>query len=67
IHQDADGSACYGGWFSHASLYSEISASLKLPFGNLTAYGNYQTTPGNRWGVGISFGYFILAPRMTRL
>lgn len=67
IHQDADGTACYGRWFSRASLYSELSASLKLPFGNLTAYGSYQTSPGNRWSVGISFGYFILAPRMTRL
>lgn len=67
IHQDSDGTACYGRWFSRASLYTELSASLKLPFGNLTAYGSYQTSPGNRWGVGISFGYFILAPRMTRL
>lgn len=67
IHQDSDGTACYSRWFSRASLYSELSASLKLPFGNLTAYGSYQTSPGNRWGVGISFGYFILAPRMTRL
>lgn len=67
ICQDAVGNACYGRWFSRASLYSELSASLKLPFGNLTAYGSYHTTPGNRWSVGISFGYFILAPRMTRL
>lgn len=67
IHQAADGTACYGHWFSRASLYTELSASLKLPFGNLTGYGTYQTSPGNRWGVGISFGYFILAPRMTRL
>lgn len=67
IRQDTDGTACYGRWFSRASLYSELSASLKLPFGNLTAYGSYQTTPGNRWSIGISFGYFILAPRMTRI
>lgn len=67
IRQDVDGTACYGRWFSRASLYSELYASLKLPFGNLTAYGSYQTSPGNRWSVGISFGYFILAPRMTRL
>lgn len=67
ICQDADGNACYGRWFSRASLYSELSASLKLPFGNLTAYGSYETSRGNHWSVGISFGYFILAPRMTRL
>ncbi|MBD5210672.1 MAG: hypothetical protein HDS77_05315 [Bacteroidales bacterium] len=67
IRQDVDGTACYGRWFSKASLYTELSASLKLPFANLTAYGSYETTPGNRWSIGISFGYFILAPRMTRL
>lgn len=67
ILQNEEGQACYGKWFSRTSLYSELSASLKLPFGNLTAYGSYQTTPGTRWSVGISFGYFILAPRMTRL
>lgn len=67
IIQDSEGKATYGDWFSRASFYSELSASLKLPFGNLTAYGSYQTSPGNRWSVGISFGYFILAPRMTRL
>lgn len=67
ICQDASGNAEYGKWFSRTALYSELSASLKLPFGNLTAYGSYQTTQGNRWSAGISFGYFIPAPRMTRL
>lgn len=67
IGQNESGEACYRRWFSHASLYSELSASLKLPFGNLSAYCSYQTSPGNRWSIGISFGYFIPAPRMTRL
>lgn len=67
ISQNDEGMACYGDWFSKAAFYSELSASFKLPFGILTAYGNYQTTPGTRWGVGISFGYFILAPNMLRL
>lgn len=31
IRQDTDGTACYGRWFSRASLYSELSASLKAP------------------------------------
>lgn len=63
----ADGGAKYGDWFSKASFLGELSATLKLPFANLSVYGTYQTCPGDKWGVGISFGYFILAPKLLRL
>lgn len=61
-----DRGAHYGKWFSRADFYGEISAVYKLPFAALSVYGNYQTIPGNRWGVGVSFGIFILAPRFMR-
>lgn len=62
----ADGGARYGRWFSRADFYGELSAVVSLPFASLTVYGNYQTIPGNRWGLGVSFGVFILAPRFLR-
>lgn len=55
--------AQYGKWFSRADFYGEIAAVYTLPFASLSVYGNYQTIPGNRWGVGVSFGIYILAPR----
>lgn len=67
IVQESDGAAGYGDWFSKPAFIGELAATLKLPFANLSVYGTYQTSPGDRWGVGISFGYFILAPKMLRL
>lgn len=65
IEASASG-AEYGRWFSRADFYGELSAVVTLPFASLSVYGNYQTIPGNRWGVGVSFGVFILAPRFLR-
>lgn len=62
----ADPGAHYGKWFSRADFYGELAAVYTLPFASLSVYGNYQTIPGNRWGVGVSFGVFILAPRFLR-
>lgn len=67
IEATGTGGARYGDWFSRADFYGEISGVLTLPFASLSVYGNYQTIPGNRWGVGVSFGVFILAPRFLRL
>ncbi len=67
IHQGSMASAEYGDWFSKAAFFSELSASFKLPFGNLSVYGTYQTSKGDNWGVGLSFGYFIIAPKFLRL
>lgn len=62
-----DDSAINSRWFDNPRFFGELSGVLKLPFGNLTLYGTYQTAPGNKWGVGVSFGYYILAPKMLRL
>lgn len=67
ILQENMTNARYGKWFSKAAVFSELSASFKLPFGNLSLYGTYQTSKGDSWGVGLSFGYFILAPKFLRL
>ena len=66
IEKDNNGFACYGNWFSNADFYGKASAVIKFPFASLSVYGNYQTCPGNNWGVGVSFGIFILAPKFLR-
>lgn len=66
IVRSDDGKAAYGRWFSRAAFFGEASAVVKFPFATLSVYGNYQTIPGNKWGVGVAFGVFILAPRFQR-
>ncbi len=51
----------YGRWLADPEFFGEIDASLKLPFGTISAYGNY-VTGGGGWNFGISIGTFILAP-----
>lgn len=67
ILQDIDGTARYSRWFSRAGFFGETSVVFKFPFAALSAYGTYQTGPGNKWGIGISFGIYILAPKFLRL
>ena len=66
IERNDEGAAQYGRWFNSAEFYGEAAAVVKFPFASLSVYGNYQTSPGQRWGVGISFGVFILAPKFFR-
>lgn len=66
ILQDSDGAATYSNWFSRASFFGEAALVFKFPFATLSAYGTYQTGPGNNWGIGVSFGIYILAPRFLR-
>ncbi len=62
IKCEADGmTPYYGKWLSDPEFFGEVDATLRLPFGNITAYGNYATGGGG-WNFGISIGTFILAP-----
>lgn len=58
--------AVYGKWFSNPQLFTELDINYALPFANLTLYANYATGRNKPWGVGISFGYNILAPKFMR-
>ncbi len=55
-------SARYGRWLSDPEFFGELRAQLNLPFGTISAYGNYATG-GTGWNCGISIGTFILASR----
>ncbi len=57
------GRAAYGEWFSDPRFFGELEAVVALPFGTISAYGNYTSAHENNWNFGISIGAFILAPR----
>lgn len=61
-----NGEACYSHWFTRTAFFGEAALSVRFKYALLSVYGNYQTTDGNKWGVGVSFGVFIPAPNMMR-
>lgn len=63
MHNSATNGAYYGKWLSNPEVFGEVSALLSLPFGTVSAYGNYTTAPSGNWNFGISIGAFILAPK----
>lgn len=52
--------------FSRTAFFGEAALSARSKYASLSAYGNYQTTDGNKWSVGVSFGVFIPASNMMR-
>jgi len=54
--------ARYGKWFHDPEFFGELRGMVTLPFGVISAYGNYATG-GSGWNCGISIGAFILAPK----
>lgn len=58
----ADGiGARYGRWLHDPEFFGELRAQFTVPFGQVSAYGNYATGQVG-WSFGISIGTFILAP-----
>lgn len=58
--------ARYGKWFNNPEFYSELDINYALPFGNVTLATSYTTSGGRPWSVGISFGYYLTAPKFLR-
>ncbi len=56
----------YGRWFSNPEFFGEADITYNFPFASLTGYLNYTTVPGAKWGVGLSFGIYILPPKFLR-
>lgn len=61
-----NGRAAYGKWLHDPEFFGELQAVIALPFGSISAYGNYTPAHDNNWNFGISIGAFILAPRFLR-
>ena len=58
--------AKYGKWFHDPEFFGELQAVLALPFGSISAYGNYTSSHDSNWNFGISIGAFILAPKFLK-
>lgn len=58
-----DGTAFYGDYFSRLRCFARIEGVVTLPFANVSVYTHYANIPGHRWNFGLSFGYFLQAPR----
>lgn len=63
IVQDNQNKARYGKIFSKAEFLSDLSLVIKLPFGAISAYVNYYSSPRNNWNAGITLGWQILPER----
>lgn len=57
---------CYGKWFHDPEFFGELQALFSLPFGTISAYGNYTSSHDSNWNFGISIGAFILAPKFLQ-
>ncbi len=63
IRELPDGSAAYGGrWMDSVDFFCELAGNYRLPFADLTVYGNYDGTRGS-FNCGISLGLYITAPK----
>ncbi len=61
-----DRGPAYGKWFSNPEFFGELQAVVSLPFGSISAYGNYTSSHTDNWNFGISIGAFILAPKFLK-
>ena len=66
IHRNEDGSARYSKWFERLRFFGQMEAVATLPFANITFYTHYAGIDSGRWNFGLSFGYFLQAPRFLR-
>lgn len=56
--------AYYHGWLERPQFFGELSVIYRLPFANISVYGNYLSSPKKNWNFGISFGLLFRAPKL---
>ena len=57
----------YSGWLNSARFYGEFDICYALPIpGVITAYVNYVSNGAKPWGVGLSLGIFLHAPKFLQ-
>ncbi len=62
----ATGKGKHVGWANKPEFIGEIAAVYNFPFASLSVYGNYLSSPGANWNFGVTFGFFVLAPKLVR-
>lgn len=61
-----DGTARYGDCFSRCRFFGQLEGVVTLPFANISLYAHYANIRSHRWNFGLTFGYFLHAPRLMR-
>ncbi len=60
------GGAYYGKWFRNPEVITELDLVYNLPFASICGYVNYLSYPARNWNVGLSFGFYMQAPKFLR-
>lgn len=58
--------ATYGKIFSKFEYLGDLSLVVRLPFGSVSAYLNYYSSPSKNWNAGISLGWQIFGERFMQ-
>lgn len=58
--------ATYGKMFSKFEYLGDLSLVVRLPFGSVSAYLNYYSSPNKNWNAGISLGWQIFGERFMQ-
>ena len=63
IKSDESNKAYYGKICSRAEFMGDLALVVKLPFGAISAYVNYYSSPRNNWNAGLTLGWQIFGER----
>lgn len=63
IKEDSNHKAYFGNLFTRQEWLSELDIVVGLPFGAISAYVNYYSSPKNNWNIGLTLGWQIFGNR----
>ena len=63
IEMDENRKAVYGKLCSRAEFIGDLALVIKLPFGAISGYVNYYSSPHKNWNVGLTLGWQIFGER----
>ena len=63
ILEDSSHKAYYGKVFSRFEYFGELSMVIRLPFGSISGYVNYYSSPKKNWNAGITLGWQVFGNR----
>ncbi|MDR1371784.1 MAG: patatin-like phospholipase family protein [Dysgonamonadaceae bacterium] len=66
VQKDNNNVSYKGSKFDHSSYLGEIAVVARLPFMNISLFGNYYSYPARNWNFGLNIGYLIFAPRFIQ-
>ena len=63
IKSDENNNPYYGKICSRAEFIGDLALVIKLPFGAISAYVNYYSSPANNWNAGLTLGWQIFGEK----